>query len=254
MRLAGACVLVTRARQQASALIAQIEAAGGTTYPFPVITILDPTSWAPLDDAIAQMSMYQWLVITSPNGATQFTSRLADRAKLRELRVAAVGSTTAKQLERLGIHVDLVPVEFRGAALPMAMAPLLTPGDRVLMPRGDRADPALAIRLRALGAHVDEVIAYRTVKEGGDVAALHEALRQGRIQYVTLTSSSTVVGLLERIGGPEALVGVRIAVIGPETRKTAEALGVEVHVQAAQATIESLVAAVTLDWEAYYTK
>jgi uroporphyrinogen III methyltransferase/synthase len=250
--LTGQCILVTRAKAQASALVAKIQAQGGQVYEFPVITIADPESWAPVDAAISALDHYRWLVITSPNGAEQFTARLRAAggdglAALAHLRVVAVGTTTARTLERLGVKVDLMPAQFRGGALPSLMAPLLAAGDRVLMPRGDLADPAPAEQLRSLGAVVDDVVVYRTLLEGGDVAQLKVAIARGDIDYVTLTSSSTVQNLLLRLGGPEPLVGVRVAVIGPETKKAAEAAGLAVAVVAEAATMDSLVQAIMTD-------
>jgi uroporphyrinogen III methyltransferase / synthase len=251
--LTGCCVLVTRARAQVGALAELIEARGGEVYVFPVLTIADPESWAPLDAAIAHLESYRWVVITSPNGAEKFAARLAAGGKHPAApghpKVAAVGAATARVLERLGVAVDLVPPEYRGAALPAAMAPYLAPGDRVLMARANLADPAHAEGLRRLGAVVDDVVAYRTLAEGGDAAELTHRLSAGAIDYVTLTSSSTVTNLLERLGGPEALTGssARIAVIGPDTKKAAEAAGLLVHVMARQATAESLVNSISED-------
>jgi uroporphyrinogen III methyltransferase/synthase len=168
-------------------------------------------------------------------------------AALAHLTVVAVGTTTARALERRGVKVDLTPAQFRGGALPALMAPLLAAGDRVLMPRGNLADPTPAEQLRALGAVVDDVIVYRTLLEGGDVAALKAALANGEIDYVTLTSSSTVQNLLLRLGGPEPLVGVRVAVIGPETQRAAEGAGLTVAAVAETATMDSLVQAMIAD-------
>lgn len=250
--LTGQRILVTRAKAQASALVAKIQAQGGAVYEFPVITIADPETWAPVDQAISALSQYAWLVITSPNGAEQFTGRLRasgdySTEALAHLRVVAVGTTTARTLERLGLKVDLTPAHFRGGALPALMAPLLAHGDRVLMPRGNLADPAPAETLRALGALVDDVVVYRTLLEGGDVADLKAALARGDIDYITLTSSSTVQNLLLRLGGPEPLAGVRVAVIGPETKGAAEAAGLTVAAVADAATMDSLVQAIITD-------
>lgn len=251
--LSGRCVLVTRARNQATALVSRIEAEGGEVYAFATISIVDPESWAPLDEAIARLDCYRWVVITSPNGAEKVASRLTAAGRgpgelaATGLKVAAVGSATAQRLADLGIGVDLIPPEFRGAALPAAMAPYLAPGDRVLMPRANLADPALADRLREQGAVVDDVVAYRTLAEDGGTDELRAALLAGRITYATFTSGSTVGNLLERLGSPQWLEPVRIAVIGPETKKAAEAAGLTVHVEARQATIDGLVNAIVED-------
>jgi uroporphyrinogen III methyltransferase / synthase len=254
--LAGRCVLITRAKSQAGALAERVEALGGRVWAFPVITVADPESWAPLDEAIRGIGMYQWLVITSPNGAEKFAGRLgavvpagagAQDPRLAHLKVVAVGPATARALAAHGIRTDLLPAEARGAALPAAMAPHLAPGARVLMARANLADPGPAEALRALGARVDDVVAYRTLAEGGDVEALQGALRRREIDYVTFTSSSTVGNLVERLGGAEWLAGVRVAVMGPETRKAAEAAGLTVHLMAEQVSLEGLANAIVMD-------
>lgn len=246
--LSGRRVLVTRAKAQASALSEQIRAAGGEPVELAVIRIAPPDSWEPLDAAIERLAEYRWLVLTSANGVESFVSRLpAPGALPPGLRVAAVGSATARALAAAGIRVDLIPPEYRGAALPGAMAPLLAPGDRVLMPRGDMADPALAERLAALGAVVDDVVAYRTLTGGPDDAAVIAALESRSMDYVTFTSSSTVTGLLQVVGGPARLAGARIACIGPETAKAAQSSGLTVHLVAKEATVPGLVAALIED-------
>ncbi|MFZ5817976.1 MAG: uroporphyrinogen-III synthase [Bacillota bacterium] len=244
--LAGKRILVLRARPQAAAFITQIEAAGGEAYPFPVITIADPEDWGPLDEAIRHLNRYRWLVITSPNGAERFAARLGDRP-LGALKVAAVGTATAEALAERGIRVDLLPKQFRGRALPEALAPCLQPGDRVLLARGDLADPALAEGLSALGVLVDDRIAYRTLPYGDDPTELKQLLGEGAIHYAAFTSGSTVQNLLAQVGGPGALSRVRIACIGPETAAVAERLGLPIHCIAQPHTLEGLLNAIIED-------
>lgn len=249
--LQGKQILVLRTRSQAAAFIALIEAAGGQAYPFPVITIADPADWSPLDEAIRQIEGYQWLVITSPNGAERFVDRLLHLgravADLSHLKVAAVGPSTAEALSERGIQVDLLPKAFKGKAMPEVIAPYLRPGARVLMARGDLADKALAEGLTALGVRVDDLVAYRNLPFGDDPAELKRALAAGEIDWVAFTSSSTVKNLLEQIGGPALLGAVRIACIGPETAAMAERLGLPIHCTGEPHTLEGLLHAIIDD-------
>lgn len=259
MPLLGRTILVTRAREQAATLVALIEARGGRARQLPAVVIAEPDSWSELDEALARLDRYGWLVITSPNGAQQLAKRLeatgfgtwlsggAGSVPPGRPRVAAVGPATAARLQALGIPVDLVPPQFRAAALPAALAPMLGPGARLLLVRGDRADPALAAALRALGAGVDDLVAYRTLLASGEDRELTAALGRGEIDYVTLTSGSAVAGLLQRLGGPEPLRKSRIAVMGPETKQAALAAGLPVHVMPERASVENLVAAIEAD-------
>jgi uroporphyrinogen III methyltransferase/synthase len=249
--LSGKQILVLRSRTQAGALVGAIEAAGGRAFAFPVIRIADPEDWGPLDEAIGRLERYRWLVITSPNGAERFVARLhtlgGDAARLP--RVAAVGSATAATLAHLGVRVDLVPPEFKGKALPGALEPHLRPGDRVLLARGDLADKALVGGLEALGAVVDDLIAYRTLPTDEDPAELKRLLAEGAIHYAAFTSGSTVRNLLTVLGGPAALAGVRIACIGPETEAVARRLGLPIHCTAKVYTVDGLIEAIVDDKE-----
>lgn len=213
-----------------------------------MIAIADPESWAPIDEAIARLERYAWLVLTSANGAERFFGRLQGRGLPEHVRTAVVGTATARALERFGVTPQVIPPAFRGAALPGAMAPLLRPGDRVLMPRGDLADPALAERLQALGAVVDDLVVYRTVPDrSGDLAALLADLEAGAIHYATFTSGSTVTNLLHLLGNPALLRHTRVACIGPETERAAAAAGLTPAVVAAEATLDGLVEAIIED-------
>lgn len=247
--LAGLRILVTRAAGQAGSLSAALAERGGEPIRFPVIATADPESWGPLDQAIDRLEQYRWLVLTSPTGARQFTGRLAAlrRSAPAGLRVVAVGPATAKELAAGGVDVELMPQESRGAALSTAMAPHLAPGDRVLMARGNLAGAGPAEALRALGAVVDEVEAYRTIFAGGDAGPLRQALADGGIHYVTFTSGSTVENLLVALGGAQLLHGVRIAVLGPETEAVARRHGLTVHAVAVEQSVQGLVRAIIED-------
>ncbi len=115
----------------------------------------------------------------------------------------------------------------------------------MLLPRADKARPALAHDLRQKGALVDEVVAYRTTAApSGNLQAI---LGNGKIDILTFTSSSTVRNLAAALSGrppAEALAGMLVACIGPVTARTAQELGIRVDVVAGEHTIEGLVEAV----------
>jgi uroporphyrinogen-III synthase len=124
-------------------------------------------------------------------------------------------------------------------------------GMRILLPRADIARKALAEGLRAQGARVDEVAAYRTVSAAGGEATLPEGLERG-IDVATFTSPSTVHGtlaLLDAAGRPPAgvLAGAKIACIGPITARAAEEAGLRVDIVAREHTIDGLLNAIDED-------
>jgi uroporphyrinogen III methyltransferase/synthase len=253
--LAGQCILITRAREQSEAFSERLRSWGGVPYLFPVIGFEEPHSWEPLDQAIATIERYRWLVITSPNGARRLAERMAQLGtgfdRLTALRVVAVGRATASVLSKLGRKADLIPAKAKSLAIPEAMRPFLQEGDRVLLVRGDLADPALAQRLVQHGAVVDDRIAYRTVPHEGDAEELRTLLGSRRIAYATFTSGSTLQNLIDRLGGVELLFGTRIACIGPQTSRAAENAGLRVDVVSPEPTMVAFADAIAAHAEVH---
>jgi uroporphyrinogen III methyltransferase/synthase len=246
--LFGQRVLVTRTRQQASALSARLQVLGAEALELPTIRIAPPDDWAPLDGAIADLAAYDWIVFTSVHGVAYFWERLGqadlDARALHRLRLAAIGPATAAELQARGLRADYVPGEYVAEAVAAGLGDV--GGQRVLLPRADIARPALADLLRQGGAGVVEVSAYRTLRPEADPGELRDLL--ARVTAATFTSSSTVRNLaaLARDAGldlPAALAQATIACIGPITAATARARGVRTDVQPARYTIPDLVVA-----------
>lgn len=227
-------ILVTRAEEQSGPLMELLRAAGATPVAAPAIQILPPDDDAPLRDAVADIARYDWLVCTSAN-AVRALAELRELLRLRwpaSLRVAAVGSGTARALTEIGLTPSFQP----SAAIAEALARELPLGEgaRVLWPRSEIAALELAESLRARGAHVDAPIAYRTVASVG-LLGIADALRDRRVDAITFTSPSTVRHFLDGIaaaGAPfnrlPAATRPLIAVIGPVTAAAARECGLVV--------------------------
>lgn len=247
--LFGKRIVVTRARAQASVFAQQIEALGGEVWEFPVIEIVPPADWTELDQAIEEIDSYEWLIFTSVNGVKSFFDRLQikerDIRDLQGVRLVAIGPQTKAALTKLCLKVDYVPVEFRAEAVADGLAGRLQPGDRVLLPRARIARDILPETLKTMGAVVKEVTAYDTVQGLGNVPLLQNMLRDGAIDLVTFTSSSTVSNFMEMLKPAAAdLHGVKIACIGPITAETARNYGLTVDIEAGEYTIPGLLKAI----------
>jgi len=280
--LAGKRVVVTRAADQADELDDLLRSRGAEPLPYPCIAIAPPADTGPLDAALRGLAAgeFDWLALTSRNTVTVLAGRLdalglsvapsgtrpapdhADGPQsgggspLAQPRfsLAAVGAATAEAAEQvLGLRADLIPGEFVAEALAKALAERIKPGRRVLLAQADIARPVLAAALRAAGIDVTSVTAYRTVIGSGGVD-LPALLAAGQVDAITLTSSSTARNLVQRLqaeGDPYSdLAGVCIACLGPITARTAQELGLAVHVLPAEHTIPALVDAL----EAYFVK
>jgi uroporphyrinogen III methyltransferase/synthase len=248
--LFGRRIIVTRPRAQAAGFIDALAAAGADVIACPTIEIAPPPSWAPVDAAIAAIDRYDWIVLTSVNGVRAWLERLrtlrCDVRAMHRARIAAVGPETAAALERGGILVDVVPSEFRAEAVADAMRAAGVRGCRVLLPRAAEAREVLPVLLRGAGAEVDEVATYETVRARTDMHEVGTLIRDGAVDLVTFTSSSTVrnfVALLDAVAR-ERIESVPAGCIGPITAETARAAGFSVVVQPTAYTVAAFTAAI----------
>ena len=248
--LRGKRILVTRARSQALSLAQRIESLGGEVIEFPTIEIRPPESYGPLDQAIYQIANYDWLIFTSVNGVEQFLNRFEKLGKnianLAGIEVGAIGPETARRLTAAQIEPTFVPKQYQAEGILEALVPETVLGKRILIPRAAKARDILPQTLRQWGAQVDVVEAYQTVLPQVDVSALCRLLREGTIDMITFTSSSTATNfsvMLRDQDLPRLLSRAVIACIGPITKKTVEDLGMRPEIVSEEFTIPGLVRA-----------
>ncbi|HST18383.1 MAG TPA: uroporphyrinogen-III synthase [Gaiellaceae bacterium] len=203
-------VLVTRPRAQAGELAERLRGLGAEVVECPLIEI-ERISDDPIDGA-----GYDWVIVTSPNGAAELARRGRNLGRL-----AAVGPATAEALRAHGFEPVFVP---RTSSQDGLLRELPRPAGRVLFAaaEGARRGP-----VEELGA--DFVPLYRTRR-------LHPALPEA--DAVVLASASAAAAYAEA-GGSAAAVA-----IGPETARAARAAGLVVAREAATHDVEGLVAAV----------
>lgn len=248
--LVGKTIMVTRAREQAATLITELAALGASCLEAPAIRIVPLDDYTALEQAVARLTQYNWLIFTSVNGVDYFFKRLAksnqDASALGQTKIAAIGVPTAQRLNNYGIKADIVPVEFRAEGIVGALTTAAGPGTKVLIPRALQARTVLPDGLRKLGAVVDVVPVYQTVQGEADAAQIRTKLAAGGVDIVTFTSSSTVTMLLERLGdsGASLLAQTNIACIGPITAATCLDKGLKPTVIAENFTINGLVEAI----------
>lgn len=246
--LLGVTVAVTRAAAQAGALANALAAEGADAVVAPTIEIADPEDTAPLDRALGDLGRYGWAIFTSANGVERFFARLAatdgDVRDLAGVRIAAIGPATAAAIRECGIRVDLVPEAYVAEELFAALdAAGPVEGESILIPRAAVARDVLPDALREAGAEVDVVETYRTVRPEASRELLAMLVETGRADLVTFTSSSTVTNFVALVGS-ETARRARAACIGPITAETARRHGIDVAVEAAEFTVDGLVAAI----------
>jgi uroporphyrinogen III methyltransferase/synthase len=229
--LFGLRVVVTRAREQAGELVTRLQAQGAATVEVPAIEIRDPADGgAALAAAVDRLGAYDWVVLTSSNGARRLLDAVRDRGRdaraFAGARLAAIGPGTAEALAGANLAVDLVPPRFVAESLLDAFPAPSATGGRLLLPEG----------LRSKGWDVDVVEAYRTEQAP---LAEEQAAAVAAADVVTFTSSSTVINFLAAMAGGS--IPPVVAVIGPITAATAREHGLAVDVEAEVHTIDGMV-------------
>jgi len=235
----GQRIVVTRAAHQSQGLVRLLEAEGAQVLHCPVIAIVPPADWMPVDRAIAEIEAFAWLIFTSANAVEAFFQRAGGRGA--KGRMAAVGPATAQALSRWGYTVELMPENHIAEGLIAALANEDVAGKRILLPRAAGARDALPKALAARGALVQAVEVYRNVVP----PSLPEF--PSSPDWVTFTSASTVKNLLALVPRTQ-WAEAKLASIGPETSTALRQHRLPVTVEASPSTQEALVKAMTV-WD-----
>lgn len=243
--LAGLRVLNTRAREDAAELHRRLEGLGAQVFDLSTISIEPLMDSDSMRAALEHLDRYDWIA---------FTSRNAVRAVFPSLdwrnwnpgsapKVAAIGPSTAAEIQRRGMGVSLMPGEATSEALARAMITAGVRDSRIFLPVGNLARDELRRALEQAGARVECVVAYRTVPaQNGDDEALKALLQKG-IDVVALASPSAFLALTDmRVEGLfDALRLARLVCIGPTTAASVREAGFEPAGVADLHTIDGLV-------------
>jgi len=250
--LAGLTFLNTREAGTAAELSARLEQLGARVSERPAIAFVAPRDWAPFDTLLAELAAGDWLAFSSATAVRFVLERLHALGRpveaLAAAQVAAAGKATARALEAAAIPVALVPPTFQGEGLLEVLRERLAPGTRVWMPRAEVAREVVAEGLRAAGMETQVVPVYRTVVPEEGLGDALELLRQGGLDWLCFTSSSTVTNFLGMLPAEtrRALEGnwPRVACLGAITARTAREAGLPVNALPERQDLDGLVAAI----------
>jgi uroporphyrinogen III methyltransferase/synthase len=262
--LFGKRVLVTRPREQAGEFVSLLQALGADPVEAPMIRIVPPSDFTPMDEACARLSDFDWVVFTSGNAVESFMGRLLasslDVRALHGVKLCAIGAGTAERFTKYGIKVDLMPHESRAESVVQALLETgPVEGVKFLLPRADIGREVIGEELRKRGGMVTEVVAYRTVAidpERDGEPDVYRMLLDRRIDVVTFTSPSSVRSFAEMYGAEAAadlLHTTNVAAIGPVTAEAAAQLGIACTIVPTQYTVPALCAAIVKHFEGVST-
>jgi len=248
--ISGKTIVITRAVSQSVQLSEQLRARGANVKVLPLVSFAPPEHYAEMDRALSSIESFDWALFTSAN-AVQAVERRADelgrslKRAVRLPRAAAVGPVTSEAAEEAGFSVDYVALNHSGVGLAEELGEEVR-GQRVFLPRSDRANPDLPLELRRCGALVTDVVAYRTVPPSNtDRERLDESLKDG-VDGVLFFSPSAVENFLQLLGRErlEGLQGrVLMVAIGPTTAGVLSAAGIQRIARAVDTTTKAVVEA-----------
>jgi uroporphyrinogen-III synthase len=247
--LAGRRIVVTRPREHAEALAGELEQLGADALVMPLLQIepMQDVDAHVLDAVLTDVAVYDWIVFTSANGVAAVQEHLSGR--LAGAKIAAVGPATAAAVRAVGVEPVFVPSNYAAAEIVEGMGEL--EGRRVLLPQADIADPWLANQIRAAGAAVDAVVAYRTVAL--DPSAIEAAELEQGVDAVVLASGSaarSLAALAAKFPGvAKELQTALLVAIGPKTADAAREVALPVGLVADEATAEGIIHALTTHFE-----
>ena len=191
--LSGLRIVVTRAAHQAEELAKPLREQGAIPILLPVIDIAAPADSKPLNQALAQIESYDWIIFTSTNAVRAISTQRT------QARVATVGAATREFAQQLGWKVDVTPQTYVAESLVEALGAQEIKGKRILIPSAAVTRDTVRAGLAERGAVVDVVEAYRNVIPPEATLQASEVFRLPFPDWVTFASSSAVDNLLRLV-------------------------------------------------------
>lgn len=242
--LFGAKIVVTRPKDRISTISAKLRELGGQVLEMPAIRTVPIIPNQALEEAVINLSSYDYLVFTSPAGVQYFMESLAaqhmDIRRFSGGKIAVIGQGTAKELKKYGIFADIIPEIYDAAHLGAVIGEECCDGDRILIPRARIGSRELVEEIqKRKNTVITDLPIYDTVYEAQEFINERDEFESGKAEMAIFTSASTVRGFARAAEGLD-YSKVTAACIGRQTKAAADALGMRTFV-AKEATIDALV-------------
>lgn len=255
--LAGRRLAITRAPKHAREMVRALELLGAEVLLLPTVDFAPPEDWRGLDDALRKLTSFDAVLFLSRNAVRYVLSRCrelgidCESSPSRKYMIAAVGAGTAREIASQGWCADFIAEGQTGEALVRELGDRLAE-KKVLLPRSNRGDERLSKALRSAGAHVTEVVAYRTVVPQTIDQRLLASIRGGDVDAVIFASPSAFHIFSDCLGAEEVakLSGrIQFAAIGPTTANAIRNAGARVEIEAVEPSTEGLAKAVMMYYQ-----
>lgn len=237
----GKTVLLIRPERQQQPLKSVLIAGGAIVLEHPVIKIMPPESWVPLDNAITKINNYDWLIFNSQNGVEAFMERFTANIQIRP-KIAAVGPGTASALVKHGFAESEISVpesDFSAEGLFELFSVEGIAGKRYLSLRANRGRDILKNLLVKNGGDIEEIAVYRSEDIQEANPEILDKMKNGQIDWIIVTSSAIAESLVRLFG--KELRKSQLISISPITTRALCKCGFPPKKESKSATIESIV-------------
>ena len=251
--LAGRRIVVTRPREQAVEWRAQLEARGAEVIELPLIQVTKHYDKSTLVEVFSELTQYEWIIFTSANGARfffeEFLKGFDDIRALGLVRLACVGEATADVVRSLHLRVDLQPKKANAEELAQALIERESiDSAKVLVVTGNLNRDTLIDKLHDARAIVDRLPIYKTEETNLAADPVAGDFREKGADAILFASPSAVQSFFDQAAALKLSAKAKRPLsgsIGATTTAAMKQLGLPVDFEAASASLESLVEALT---------
>lgn len=205
--LRGFGVAITRPPSQAHQLAELIAQNGGEPILFPLLAIAPLADYSRFEQQLIKLSQYDWAIFISTNAVQNGMPRLLDKLSVipGNLRFAAIGPSTAAELQKFGVKNPLTPASRYDSESLLALAGMQqVTNQRIMIFRGEGGRETLAATLTERGACVDYAECYKRVNPQHDAASLAALWQNAHLHAIVVTSSEAMRNLLAITGNGNA--------------------------------------------------
>lgn len=219
-----------------------VEQYGGTSQSYPLIAVKELKDTTD-DVRLKTCHQYDWLIFTSQSAVTSFHQKcLRHNISISSIpsKIAAVGTKTARALEKIGFQVEFIPTIFSADVFVKEFEPEENDTRKLLFLKGNMAGTIIR---EALPFHVDEWTIYETTEVENHIAQLITVIQTNCHVSVLFASPSAVDVFHRQVASHIGWDGYTVCAIGHVTEKALTSVGANVHVRPTEYTLDALIKA-----------
>jgi uroporphyrinogen-III synthase len=231
--LSNRTIAITRPAGQAGKLSTLIETAGGKPLLFALISITALNNYDVFDKVTSNLKDYDWAIFISSNAVQNSLPRLSKQINLlpKTLKFAAIGPSTAAELNAFGIKNVLIPKDRFDSESLLSLAEMQNMTDqKVMIFRGVGGREVLAETLKARGAHVDFAESYQRINPQTSTKILDDQWNNKTLDALVITSSEAMRHLIDLAKNTAWLKQIKICVNHLRIAEEANNLGLNISV------------------------